>query len=160
MKMNFAILFSLMITIFGLPRAFAAGGSSQEDSNEEPSAPVAFDLDAAKVLLNGMLDYFNGLGALKGDYQTLKNGITNAGNADSVIAAGKEILNAKGSQGNLVEKAEKDVNVARTMIEKIDTYKQAFWKLLDDAGLDGSRVPLATRLIAIRKKCTESLPEY
>ncbi|XP_065213795.1 uncharacterized protein LOC135840962 isoform X2 [Planococcus citri] len=151
MKMNFAILFSLMITIFGLPRAFAAGGSSQEDSNEEPSAPVAFDLDAAKVLLNGMLDYFNGLGALKGDYQTLKNG---------VIAAGKEILNAKGSQGNLVEKAEKDVNVARTMIEKIDTYKQAFWKLLDDAGLDGSRVPLATRLIAIRKKCTESLPEY
>ncbi|XP_065213270.1 uncharacterized protein LOC135840577 [Planococcus citri] len=125
------------LIVFGLPRAFAAGGSSQKDSDAEPSAPVPFDTNAAKQLLNGMLDYFNGLGALTGDYQTLQTGINNATDAKSVIEAGREILTARGSQGNLVDKAEKDANVARTMIEKIDAYRKAFWKLLDKAGLNG-----------------------
>ncbi|XP_065210591.1 uncharacterized protein LOC135838762 [Planococcus citri] len=87
-------------------------------------------------------------------------GIDNASDADSVIKAGREILSDKGSQGNLVEKAEEDEDVATTMKEKIDAYKNAFWKLLDEAGLDGGQIPCATRLNAIRQKCVESSPDY
>ncbi|XP_065213790.1 uncharacterized protein LOC135840958 [Planococcus citri] len=145
MRISIVVVFFIMMTIFDLPGAFAPEGESGEDGEVQNGT---FDLEKGKNVLITLLDYINNLGALTAglSYDSIKSGINNASDLDSLKTAGKNILYHITTAKNLVRKGKANLDVATAMKKTFKAYIDGFWALLDNAGLDGSDIPLGTEL--------------
>ncbi|XP_065214502.1 uncharacterized protein LOC135841464 isoform X2 [Planococcus citri] len=135
MMKNIAMVFFLVMTIFGLPGAFAPGGETSEEGETEKKS---FDVEKGQTVLMTLLDYINGLGALAGDpsYDSLVEEINGSKDENSLIEAGKKIISNDNTEENLVSKGKENDNTAETMKQTFKKYMDDFWELLDEAGLD------------------------